>query len=141
MTEPGASAPSGLGARAVSNTLFILGARIVSRVVSLVVVLFLANSLGADGYGRYTTLIAFSALVSVVADLGFNPLYTREAARSPQELGHYLGTLMVLKVFLAAAALAWPVRSWGSSCIPWPTSRSISRFLPVGSSTERQSTS
>jgi O-antigen/teichoic acid export membrane protein len=105
MTELGASAPSGLGARAVSNTLFILGARIVSRVVSLVVVLVLANSLGADGYGRYTTLIAFSALVSVVADLGFNPLYTREAARSPQELGHYLGTLMVLKVFLAAAAL------------------------------------
>ena len=105
MTELGASAPSGLGARAVSNSLFILGARVVSRLVSLVVVLVLANSLGDVAYGRYTTLIAFSALVSVVADLGFNPLYTREAARTPQELGHYLGTLMVVKVFLAAAAL------------------------------------
>src|SRR2546426_1095215 len=105
MTELGASAPSGLGARAVRNSLFILGARVVSRLVSLVVVLVLANALGDVAYGRYTTLIAFSALVSVVADLGFNPLYTREAARTPQELGHYLGTLMVLKVFLAAAAL------------------------------------
>ncbi len=105
MTELGASAPSGLGARAVSNSLFILGARVVSRLVSLVVVLVLANSLGDVAYGRSTTLIAFSALVSVVADLGFNPLYTREAARTPQELCHYLGTVMVVKVFLAAAAL------------------------------------
>jgi O-antigen/teichoic acid export membrane protein len=40
-----------------------------------------------------------------VADLGFNPLYTREAARSPKALGDYLGTLLVLKIFLAAAAL------------------------------------
>jgi O-antigen/teichoic acid export membrane protein len=105
VTELGVTGPSGLGARAVSNALFILVARIVSRVVSLVVVLVLANSLGDDGYGRYTTLIAFSALVSVVADLGFNPLYTREAARNPQELGHYLGTLMLLKVVLAGVAL------------------------------------
>ena len=105
MAELEGAAPSGLGARAVRNTLFILGARIISRVASLVVVLVLANSLGDVDYGRYTTLIAFSALVSVVADLGFNPLYTREAARSPHELGHYLGTLLVLKVFLAGAAL------------------------------------
>jgi hypothetical protein len=68
---------SELGSRAVRNTIFILGARIASRVVSLSVVFFMANALGADGYGRYTTLIAFSALVSVVADPGFNPLYTR----------------------------------------------------------------
>jgi O-antigen/teichoic acid export membrane protein len=105
VTDVDATAPSGLGARAVRNTLFILTAGVFSRVVSLVVVLVLANSLGDDGYGRYTTLIAFSALVSVVADLGFNPLYTREAARSPQQLGHYLGTLMLLKVLLAGAAL------------------------------------
>lgn len=94
-----------LGARAVSNTLFVLGARIVSRLVSLVVVLVMANSLGDTQYGRYATLIAFSALVSVVADFGFNPLYTREAARNPRELGGYLGTLLVLKVVLAGAAM------------------------------------
>jgi O-antigen/teichoic acid export membrane protein len=99
------SAQSGLGARAVQNTLFVLGARIVSRLGSLVVVIVLANALGPTRYGQYTTLIAYSALVSVVADLGFNPLYTREAARNSKELGRYLGTLLVLKVVLAAAAL------------------------------------
>jgi O-antigen/teichoic acid export membrane protein len=99
------SAAAQLGTRAVSNAAVILSARVVSRLVSLVVVIVLANALGPIGYGRYTTLIAYSALVSVIADLGFNPLYTREAARNRHEIGAYLGTLLVLKVALAAAAM------------------------------------
>ena len=106
MTDLGAAPPAELGSRAVRNTLFILAARVVSRVVSLVVVVRLATALGDTNYGRYTTLIAFSALVSVFADLGFNPLYTREAARDPKRLGDYLGTLLVLKLALAAMAFA-----------------------------------
>ncbi|HEV2027515.1 MAG TPA: oligosaccharide flippase family protein, partial [Candidatus Dormibacteraeota bacterium] len=104
MSDQAAGAAAELGGRAVSNTLVILGARVVSRVVSLVVVVVLANALGDTQYGRYTTLIAYLALVSVVADLGFNPLYTREAARNRQELGDYLGTLLALKLVLAVAA-------------------------------------
>jgi O-antigen/teichoic acid export membrane protein len=102
--DQAAGAAAELGARAVSNALVILGARVVSRLVSLVVVIILANALGAANYGRYTTLIAYLALVSVIADLGFNPLYTREAARNRQQLGDYLGTLLVLKLALAVAA-------------------------------------
>jgi O-antigen/teichoic acid export membrane protein len=104
VSEQAAGAAAELGSRAVSNALFVLGARTVSRLASLVVVVVLANGLGDTGYGRYATLIAYLALVSVIADLGFNPLYTREAARNRQELGHYLGTLLVLKMALAVAA-------------------------------------
>jgi O-antigen/teichoic acid export membrane protein len=102
--EQAAGAAAELGTRAVSNAVIILGARVVSRLVSLVVVIVLANALGDTNYGRYTTLIAYLALVSVIADFGFNPLYTREAARNRQQLGDYLGTLLVLKVALAVAA-------------------------------------
>lgn len=105
MVDEASSAASQLGTRAVSNAAVILGARVVSRLVSLVVVIVLANGLGPNGYGRYSTLIAYSALVSVIADLGFNPLYTREAARNRSEIGAYLATLLVLKVALAAAAI------------------------------------
>jgi O-antigen/teichoic acid export membrane protein len=104
VSEQAAGAAAELGSRAVSNTIFVLGARTVSRLASLVVVVVLANALGDTGYGRYATVIAYLALVSVVADLGFNPLYTREAARNRQELGHYLGTLLVVKMALAVAA-------------------------------------
>lgn len=86
------------------NTTLVLGTRVVSRLVALVMVIVLARHLGDDAYGRYTTLIAYSALVSVVADLGLSPLYTREAARQPDDLPWYLGTLLTGKVFLAVAA-------------------------------------
>lgn len=99
-----AQAGEQLGRRAVTNSVLILGARTVSRVISLVVVIVLANALGDSDYGRYTTLIAYSGLVAVVGDLGFQSLYTREAARRRSELGSYLGTLIVFRVVLAAAA-------------------------------------
>jgi O-antigen/teichoic acid export membrane protein len=102
--QPDAAAAQ-LGPRAVGNSLLVLAARVVSRVISLVVVIVLANALGPDAYGRYTTLIAYSALVSVVADLGFAPLYTREAARDRDALGDYLGSLLVFRVLLAIAAV------------------------------------
>jgi len=95
---------SALGSRAVLNTALVLGARVVSRLIALVVVVVLANHLGPDRYGRYSTLVAFSALVSVLADFGLNPLYTREAARDPGRLPEYLANLLSGKLLLAAAA-------------------------------------
>ena len=94
-----------LGSRAVLNSAFVLSARIVSRLVSLVVVLALANYLGADRYGRYVTLVAYSALVSVLADFGLNTLYTREAARDRHRMGAYLGNLLSGKLALAVLAV------------------------------------
>ena len=101
-----AEAAEQLGSRAVTNSVLILGARTVSRVISLVVVIVLANALGDANYGRYTTLIAYSGLVAVAGDLGFQSLYTREAARNRAELGSYLGTLIVFRLVLAVAAAA-----------------------------------
>ena len=98
------AAAAQLGTRAVSNSIFILAARTVSRVISLVVVIVLANALGDANYGRYTTLVVYSGLVAVIGDLGFQSLYTREAARNRPELGDYLGTLIVFRIVLAAAA-------------------------------------
>jgi O-antigen/teichoic acid export membrane protein len=98
------SPAANLGRRTVLNTTLVLAARVVSRLVALVTVIVLARHLGDDAYGRYTTLIAFSALVSVLADLGLSPLYTREAARAPDRLSDYLATLLSGKVLLAAVA-------------------------------------
>ncbi len=106
MTDTGEaeSAAAQLGTRAISNSLFILAARSVSRVISLVVVIILANALGDTRYGQYTTLVVYSGLVAVLGDLGFQSLYTREAARHREAIGRYLGTLIVFRIALAAAA-------------------------------------
>jgi O-antigen/teichoic acid export membrane protein len=112
-----------LAGRAVVNTTLVLAARVVSRLVALVTVIVLARHLGDAEYGRYTTLIAYSAIVSVIADLGLSPLYTREAARSPGRIPDYLGTLLGGKVVLAVAAslvlaLALALANLGGLVVP-----------------------
>jgi O-antigen/teichoic acid export membrane protein len=94
-----------LGARTPRNAVLILAARTVSRVIALFVVLVMANHLGATGYGRFGTLVAYSALIGVVADLGLSTLFTREAARRPEQLGDYLSTLIVGRIPLVLAAI------------------------------------
>lgn len=97
---------SRLGSRAVRNSVLVLGARVISRLVALITVVVLANHLGDARYGRYVTMVAYSALVSVLADLGLNTLYTREAARDPERLGSFLATLLGGKAILGLVAFA-----------------------------------
>jgi O-antigen/teichoic acid export membrane protein len=94
-----------LGSRAVLNTTVVLVARVVSRLIALVMVVVLARHLGPSDYGRYTTLVAYSAIVSVVADFGLDPLYTREVARHPDRQPKFLGTVFLGKLPLAAVAI------------------------------------
>jgi O-antigen/teichoic acid export membrane protein len=49
-------------------------------------------------------MVAYSALVSVLADLGLNTLYTREAARDPERIGAFLATLLGGKAILGLVA-------------------------------------
>ena len=96
---------AGLGSRAARNTILVLVARVLSRLIALVAVLAVNRHLGAEGFGRLQTVVTYSALVSVVLDLGFNTLYQREGARHPEELGRYLDNVLSVKALLAVAGL------------------------------------
>lgn len=94
-----------LGARTPLNAVLILTARTVSRAIALVMVLVQANHLGPRGYGTFGTVVAYSALVGVFADLGLSTLYTREAARSRLDAGRFLSTLLIGKIPLVLFAI------------------------------------
>jgi len=98
--------PTGLGSRALRNTVLILGARVVSRLIALVTVLATAESLRDARFGVFNTVVTVTALVSpVFLDLGFNILYQREGARRPSEIERYLQNLMSARLILAVVAL------------------------------------
>ena len=71
---------AGLGSRALRNTVLVLAAKVVARLIALVAVLATLNHLGAPRYGTFITLVNYTAIVSVGLDLGFNVLYVREGA-------------------------------------------------------------
>ena len=112
-----------LGSRAVLNTALLLGARIASRLALLVLVLVMANHLGAAGYGRYSSLVTYSGILSILTDFGLNILYTREAARNPAALPRFLATmaagkLPLLPLGFIALALAATKAGLGSLVVP-----------------------
>lgn len=96
---------AGLGSRSALNAALVMSARVASRLLALVAVLAANAHLGPDGFGRLQLVVTYTALVSVVADLGFNLLYVREGARHPEQLSRYLGNVITVKTALLLAAL------------------------------------
>ena len=77
-----------------------------ARVVALVTVLIIIRYLHADRYGAFTVLVNYTAIVSVVLDLGFNVLFVREGARHPDQIQRYLRNVMSLRLLMSIASLA-----------------------------------
>ncbi len=104
--QPQPARAVGLGSRALRNTVLVLSAKVVARLIALVTVLFIVRRLGQDHYGTFTVLINLTAIVSVVLDLGFNVLFVREGARNHSEIQRYLRNVMSVRVLMSVAALA-----------------------------------
>jgi len=95
-----------IGTRAVGNAAMLLVARVVSRGIALVTVFAAANALGPGGNGRFQAAVTYAALTSILIDLGFNTLYTREGARQPDQIPHYLRSVLSSRALFALPALA-----------------------------------
>lgn len=95
----------GLGSRALRNTVVVLAAKVVARLVALVTVLATIRYLHPAGYGAFATLVNYTAIVSVVLDLGFNVLFVREGARHPEEIQRFLRNVMSLRLLMSVSSL------------------------------------
>ena len=102
LTGPGGS----IGSRAVGNAAMLLLARVASRAIALVTVFATANELLPARNGEFQTTVTYTALISILIDLGFNTLYTREGAKHPKEIPHYLRSVLSTRAVFALPALA-----------------------------------
>jgi O-antigen/teichoic acid export membrane protein len=97
-------ASTGLGSRALRNTVIVLTAKVVARLIALITVLYIIHYLPADRYGSFTTLVNYTAIVSVLLDLGFNTLFVREGARHHFEIQRYLRNVMSLRLLMSVVS-------------------------------------
>jgi O-antigen/teichoic acid export membrane protein len=107
--------------RPLGNAALLLVARTLSRVVVLVTVIVAQRALGDDLYGRFQTAVVFSALSSIVADLGLQVVFTREASRRRDRLGELLAVTLGARLPLAAVSgvvLAGSVALLSPSLLP-----------------------
>ena len=99
------AASAGLGSRALRNTVTVLGAKVVARLIALVTVIYIINSLEPRRYGAFTVLVNCTAIVSVVLDLGFNVLFVREGARHRDDIERYLRSVMSVRLVMSVLSL------------------------------------
>ncbi|MEO8745733.1 MAG: flippase [Candidatus Dormiibacterota bacterium] len=95
----------GLGSRALRNTVIVLTAKVAARLIALVTVLAMLRYLAPGRYGTFATLVNYTAIVSVVLDVGFNVLFIREGARHPDQIQRYLRNVMSLRLLMSVVSL------------------------------------
>ena len=100
------AASTGLGSRALRNTVLVLAAKVIARLIALVTVLAMLQWLRPAPYGSFATLVNYTSIVSVVLDLGFNVLFVREGARHHHEIQRYLRNVMSLRLVMSLVSLA-----------------------------------
>jgi O-antigen/teichoic acid export membrane protein len=85
------------------NTVFSSSAKITWTLVSLISLGLITRYLGADGFGEYTTILAFFFMFSAFSDLGLNQIVLREISFKNRDLreGKIISTAFTLKLLVA----------------------------------------
>lgn len=88
------------------NTAYLTAASVAQKILAFAYFTAIARAIGVQNTGRYSFALAFSAIFSVVTDLGFTSVMVRDLARSLDRAREYLGTVLASKLILTVIAYA-----------------------------------
>jgi O-antigen/teichoic acid export membrane protein len=94
-----------LASTTLRNSVMVVGARAVAKLAVFVVIVLLWRHLGADQYGRFATMIVYVTLVGIIADLGLQTVFIRDASRDRTVLARYLANLLSARLLLCLLGL------------------------------------
>jgi O-antigen/teichoic acid export membrane protein len=80
------------------NVVFSATAKMISTVLALVGIGFITRYLGANGFGDYSTILAFFFFFGALADLGLYSISTREISRPESDEEEILGNVFAIRV-------------------------------------------
>lgn len=83
------------------NTIVQTAGKIIGVFLGILTIAVMTRYLGQEGFGEYTTIIAFLQFSSVIADLGLYLVLTNEISRPNINLNHLLNNFFTLRLFSA----------------------------------------
>jgi O-antigen/teichoic acid export membrane protein len=108
--------------RVAQSTAAFLGSTLARAAIGFALALVIGRGLGADRFGEWVLCTTWASLLTVVADLGFGVLLTRDGARAGAPVDRLVAGALVARLSIAvplAAALtvgaAWIVPDHGST--------------------------
>jgi O-antigen/teichoic acid export membrane protein len=91
----------GITGRIIGNTFWLLLQRVGGRILTFLLMIYLARRLGSLGFGKLSFAISFTSLFLILSDLGVTILTVREVARNKERGPEYVGNTATLKLFLS----------------------------------------
>ncbi len=88
------------------NSLYLLCAQTVVKLISFGYTVFLARSLGVENYGLYIAALTYFSLVSSIGDFGINRYLIREVARERSNLQKVLSNVVFLRLTVLSVLYA-----------------------------------
>lgn len=90
----------------LKQTSWLVLAQVLTRAVGFFYTIFLANSLGVSDFGVFTVGFAYFAIVSSIADFGFNRYLIREVAREESKSADLISNIVMMRLTSAAVFFA-----------------------------------
>jgi O-antigen/teichoic acid export membrane protein len=87
--------------RVAKNIAALFTAHFVVAFLLLALSVVIARTLGDVAFGKYSFVIALTAIFAIFSDLGYNTLMVREVARDPAQAGRYLKNILGIRLVLS----------------------------------------
>ncbi len=87
--------------RVAKNIAALFTAHFVVAFLLLALSVVIARTLGDVAFGKYSFVIALTAIFAIFSDIGYNTLMVREVARDPAQAGRYLKNILGIRLVLS----------------------------------------
>ena len=91
----------GTARRITSNFLSLSISELISKVLQLLVFVYIARIFGSVEFGKFSFGLSFALLVFIFADFGLSTLLVREISRNKKLVNKYVSNSLIIKIFLA----------------------------------------
>jgi O-antigen/teichoic acid export membrane protein len=95
----------GTARRITANFLSLISSQIISRILQLIIFVYLARVLGKSDFGIFSFGLAFAFLFVVITDFGLSTVIIREISRDKKSASKYLSNSIMIKLLLSAITL------------------------------------
>lgn len=82
------------------NAFWLSFGQIVSRLIRVGLIIFVARTLGTAGYGIFSYALGLAAFFTIFSDVGVSSILTRESAKDPALMQKYFSTAFAIKLVL-----------------------------------------
>jgi len=83
------------------NSLFSITGQFAIKVISFIFMVYVVRRLGDDNFGKYSFVLAYVGLFSVLSDLGIGAFAVREIAKDKTKTSYLISNIVLLRLILS----------------------------------------